>query len=86
MARWPGQLQQHDAPAAQAPPRSVADHTRACGKWLAHFRDALNIALADLYARSVIYEKVQALGSATGFLPGARVLSRQPDEEPVMKA
>ena len=33
--------------------------TRAlAGKWLAHFRDALNIAVADLYARSVIYEKL----------------------------
>ena len=39
--------------------------TRAlAGKWLAHFRDALNIAVADLYARGVIYEKVQALGLA----------------------
>jgi ankyrin repeat protein len=34
------------------------------GKWLAHFRDALNIAVADVYARGVIYEKVQALGLA----------------------
>jgi truncated hemoglobin YjbI len=34
------------------------------GKWLAHFRDALNIAVADLDARRVIYEKVRALGLA----------------------
>jgi len=34
------------------------------GKWLAHFRDALNIAVADVDARRVIYEKVRALGSA----------------------
>ena len=33
-------------------------------KWLAHFRDALNIAVADLDARRVINEKVQALGLA----------------------
>lgn len=33
-------------------------------KWLAHFRDALNIAVADLNARRVINEKVQALGLA----------------------
>jgi truncated hemoglobin YjbI/ankyrin repeat protein len=31
-------------------------------KWLAHFRDALNIAVADVDARRVIYEKVRALG------------------------
>jgi truncated hemoglobin YjbI/ankyrin repeat protein len=34
------------------------------GKWLAHFRDALNIAVADVDARRVIYEKVRALGLA----------------------
>jgi truncated hemoglobin YjbI/ankyrin repeat protein len=34
------------------------------GKWLAHFRDALNIAVADGDARRVIYEKVRALGLA----------------------
>jgi len=33
-------------------------------KWLAHFRDALNIAVADADARRVIYEKVRALGLA----------------------
>jgi truncated hemoglobin YjbI len=33
-------------------------------KWLAHFRDALNIAVADVDARRVIYEKVRALGLA----------------------
>ena len=38
--------------------RALAD------KWLAHFRDALNIAVADVDARRVIYEKVQALGLA----------------------
>jgi truncated hemoglobin YjbI/ankyrin repeat protein len=39
--------------------------TRAlAGKWLAHFRDALNIAVADVDARRVIYEKVRALGLA----------------------
>ena len=39
--------------------------TRAlAGKWLAHFRDALNIAVADLDARRAIYEKVRALGLA----------------------
>jgi truncated hemoglobin YjbI len=34
------------------------------GKWLAHFRDALDIAVTDVDARRVIYEKVQALGLA----------------------
>jgi len=34
------------------------------GKWLAHFRDALGIAVTDVDARRVIYEKVQALGLA----------------------
>jgi truncated hemoglobin YjbI/ankyrin repeat protein len=34
------------------------------GRWLAHFRDALNIAVTDVDARCVIYEKVQALGLA----------------------
>ena len=34
------------------------------GKWLGHFRDALNIAVADVDARRVIYEKVRALGLA----------------------
>jgi truncated hemoglobin YjbI/ankyrin repeat protein len=34
------------------------------GKWLAHFRDALDIAVADVDARRVIYEKVRALGLA----------------------
>jgi truncated hemoglobin YjbI/ankyrin repeat protein len=34
------------------------------GKWLAHFRDALNIAVADVDVRRVIYEKVRALGLA----------------------
>ena len=34
------------------------------GKWLAHFRDALDIAVADLNVRGVIYEKVRALGLA----------------------
>jgi truncated hemoglobin YjbI/ankyrin repeat protein len=34
------------------------------GKWLAHFRDALSIAAADVDARRVIYEKVRALGLA----------------------
>ncbi len=34
------------------------------GKWLAHFRDALNIAVADVDAGRVIYEKVRALGLA----------------------
>jgi ankyrin repeat protein/truncated hemoglobin YjbI len=39
--------------------------TRAlAGKWLGHFRDALNIAVADVGARRVIYEKVRALGLA----------------------
>jgi len=33
-------------------------------QWLAHFHDALNIAVADVEARRVIYEKVQALGLA----------------------
>jgi truncated hemoglobin YjbI/ankyrin repeat protein len=33
-------------------------------KWLAHFRDALNVAVADVDARRVIYEKVRALGLA----------------------
>jgi hypothetical protein len=34
------------------------------GKWLAHFRDALNIAVADVDARCVIYEKVRVLAFA----------------------
>jgi len=34
------------------------------GKWLAHFRDALDIAVADVDARRAIYEKVRALGLA----------------------
>jgi truncated hemoglobin YjbI/ankyrin repeat protein len=34
------------------------------GKWLAHFRDALNVAVADVDVRRVIYEKVRALGLA----------------------
>ena len=34
------------------------------GKWLGHFRDALNIAVADVDARRAIYEKVRALGLA----------------------
>src|SRR3984893_12870016 len=34
------------------------------GRWLAHFRDALNIAVTDVDARRVIYEKVEALGLA----------------------
>jgi truncated hemoglobin YjbI len=34
------------------------------GKWLAHFSDALDIAVADLEARRAIYEKVRALGLA----------------------
>jgi truncated hemoglobin YjbI len=34
------------------------------GKWLAHFHDALNIAVADVDARRVIYENVRALGLA----------------------
>jgi truncated hemoglobin YjbI len=33
-------------------------------KWLAHFRTALDIAVADINARRQIYEKVQALGLA----------------------
>jgi truncated hemoglobin YjbI/ankyrin repeat protein len=33
-------------------------------KWLAHFREALNIAVADVDARRAIYEKVRALGLA----------------------
>src|SRR5262249_623605 len=33
-------------------------------KWLAHFRDALNIAVADVDARRVIYENVRAVGTA----------------------
>ena len=39
--------------------------TRAVAeKWLAHFHGALNIAVADVDARRVIYEKAQALGVA----------------------
>jgi truncated hemoglobin YjbI/ankyrin repeat protein len=34
------------------------------GKWLTHFRDALNIAVVDVNARRVIYEKVRTLGLA----------------------
>jgi truncated hemoglobin YjbI/ankyrin repeat protein len=34
------------------------------GKWLAHFLNALNIAVAAVDARRVIYEKVRALGLA----------------------
>jgi len=34
------------------------------GKWLAHFREALNIAVPDVDARRAICEKVQALGLA----------------------
>jgi truncated hemoglobin YjbI/ankyrin repeat protein len=34
------------------------------GKWLAHFRDALNITVADVDVRRVIYEKIRALGLA----------------------
>jgi truncated hemoglobin YjbI/ankyrin repeat protein len=34
------------------------------GKWLAHFRDALNVAVADVGAQRVIYQKVRALGLA----------------------
>lgn len=34
------------------------------GKWLAHYRAALNIAVSDVDARRVIYEKVRALGLA----------------------
>jgi Ankyrin repeats (3 copies)/Bacterial-like globin len=34
------------------------------GKWLAHFRDALDVAVADDVARRAIYEKVRALGMA----------------------
>lgn len=34
------------------------------GKWLAHFRDALNIAVADVDARRLIYEKVRVLAFA----------------------
>lgn len=34
------------------------------GKWLAHFRDALDIAVADVDARREIYEKVRVLGLA----------------------
>jgi truncated hemoglobin YjbI len=34
------------------------------GKWLAHFHDALDIAIADVDARRLIYEKVRALGLA----------------------
>jgi truncated hemoglobin YjbI/ankyrin repeat protein len=38
--------------------RTLAD------KWLAHFRDSLNIAVADVAARRAIYEKVCALALA----------------------
>jgi truncated hemoglobin YjbI/ankyrin repeat protein len=34
------------------------------GRWLAHFRDALDSAVADVDARRAIYEKVHALGLA----------------------
>jgi truncated hemoglobin YjbI/ankyrin repeat protein len=34
------------------------------GKWIAHFRDALYVAVADVGARRVIYGKVRALGLA----------------------
>jgi len=34
------------------------------GKWLAHFRDALDTAIADLDARRAIYEKVRVLALA----------------------
>jgi truncated hemoglobin YjbI/ankyrin repeat protein len=34
------------------------------GKWLAHFGDALNVAVADVDVRRLIYEKVWALGLA----------------------
>ena len=34
------------------------------GKWLGHFRDSLNVAVADVAARTMIYEKVRALGLA----------------------
>jgi truncated hemoglobin YjbI/ankyrin repeat protein len=39
--------------------------TRALAeKWLAHFREALNVAVADVDARRAIYENVRALGLA----------------------
>jgi hemoglobin len=34
------------------------------GKWLAHFRAALDLAVADVVARQLIYEKVRALALA----------------------
>jgi truncated hemoglobin YjbI len=34
------------------------------GQWLAHFRDALDTAVADVDARRAIYERVRALGLA----------------------